>query len=424
MTAVILTRIINHGKKLDHQLQSLIDDKPFIQKLSYGVCRYYFRLLAITKLLLHKPLPKKHHDILALILIGLYQLIYLDTKSFAAINESVAAANQLGKPWATRLINAALRQFQRQSTNLLIKIEQDQQAKYAHPHWLINELQSAWPQNWQAILTYNNQPAPLTLRVNQQKIDRQCYIEKLRAINITATPCEYSEVGIQLSTPLAVTTLPGFSSGEISVQDEAAQFAASLLDLQAGQRILDACAAPGGKTCHILETEPNIELLAIDSHKIRKQRLEENLARLQLSATLITADAAQPESWWDGKLFDRILLDAPCSATGVIRRHPDIKLLRKKSELKTLTQTQYRLLKNLWTLLKPGGILVYATCSILPEENIKLIASFLSVQADAQVIPLSVAWGKSLPFGQQILPEKMDGFYYAKLIKQNDAKQV
>jgi len=415
--AIILTDVIKHGKKLDEALNTISEDKPFVQVLSYGVCRYYHRLLAIAKQLLDKPLPAKNHDILALLLLGLYQLIYLDTKPFAAVNECVAAAKQLGKPKMGGLVNAILREFQRQQEGLLANAEQHLEAKYSHPRWLIEQLKTAWPQDWQMILINNNRLPPMTLRVNQQCIGRDAYLAKLRDNNIAAVACLYSKIGITLQTPVAVTALPGFAEGEVSVQDEAAQFAPRLLDIQAGQYILDACAAPGGKTCHILETQPNVELLALDHHKTRCQRIQENLNRLQLSAILHTADAARPETWWDGKPFDRILLDAPCSASGVIRRHPDIKLLRKRNDIKALIQTQQQLLKKLWPLLKPGGILLYATCSLLPQENTQVIERFLSHQQDAKMLPITAAWGKATSVGRQILPDDMDGFYYAKLAK-------
>ncbi len=417
LAAAILNTVIKDGKKLDEKLKTITQDKAFIKTLCYGVCRYYFRLLPIANKLLQKPLPTKHQDILNLLLLGLYQLIYLDTEAFAAVNETVDAAKQLNKPWACNLLNATLRNFQRQRSTLLPKIDNEATAKYAHPSWLLKIVQESWPNDWQHILEQNNQQAPMTLRVNQKKIDRQMYLAKLQAAKIEATATDYSPNGITLKTPTKVQTLPDFFQGEISVQDEAAQLSANLLDLQKGQRVLDACAAPGGKTCHILETESELELIAVEQKTMRAERIEENLQRLHLQAKILIGDASQPETWWDKKPFDRILLDAPCSASGVIRRHPDIKLLRQRQDLDTLTHTQFLLLERLWPLLKPGGILLYATCSILPLENAELLTRFVKTHHDAKEMVIDANWGKVQSIGRQILPITMDGFYYAKLQK-------
>lgn len=417
IAATILNTVIKDGKKLDTKLKDIKQDKAFIQTLCYGVCRYYFRLLAIANKLLQKPLPAKHQNILNLLLVGLYQLVYLDTEAFAAVNETVNAAKQLNKPWAINLLNATLRSFQRQRLTLLTEIDSEVTVKYAHPLWLLKIIQKSWPKDWRHILEQNNQQAPMTLRVNQHKIDRQTYLDKLQTADISAMACRYSPVGITLKTPTTVQTLPEFFKGEVSVQDEAAQLAANLLDLQKGQRVLDACAAPGGKTCHILETESDLKLIAIEQNNMRAQRIEENLQRLQLQAKILIGDASQPETWWDKKPFDRILLDAPCSASGVIRRHPDIKLLRQPKDLEALTHMQFLLLEKLWPLLKPEGILLYATCSILPLENAELLTRFLKTHRDAKEIVIEAQWGTPQPIGRQILPANMDGFYYAKLQK-------
>ena len=417
VAATILKAVISNRQKLDVELQRVKQDKAFVQTLCYGVCRYYFRLSSIANSLLQKPFTIKQQDIFALLLVGLYQLIYLDTAAFAAVNETVSATKQLGKPWASNLINAILRNFQRQRPNLLPKVDNNVAVKYAHPAWLLKTLQQIYPDTWQSILEHNNQQAPMTLRVNQSKIERPAYLAKLQEANISATLCSYSPVGITLQTPVAVSALPNFFKGEVSVQDEAAQLAINLLDLQAGQRVLDACAAPGGKTCHLLETENELELIAIEQRATRAKHIDENLQRLQLSAQVLIGDASQPEVWWDNKPFDRILLDAPCSATGVIRRHPDIKLLRQQKDIEALTDTQFLLLEKLWPLLKPNGILLYATCSILSQENTQLLTHFLKTHADAKELLIDAEWGKAQTVGRQILPATMDGFYYAKLKK-------
>jgi 16S rRNA (cytosine967-C5)-methyltransferase len=397
------------GDKLAKQLQT--QDKGFIQELCYGVLRWYEQLAAITKLLLERQLKAKDSDIYALILIGLYQLLHLQTPAHAAINETVQAARELKKVWAAGLINALLRRFQREQTDLLNAIQKENTARYAHPCWLLKSLQQAWPDQWEAIVIANNQRPPLTLRVNQLKTTRDDYLKLLEQHKIAAQIIEQTSHGIMLAEPCDVTKLPHFAEGFVSVQDAAAQLAAELLELKPGQRVLDACAAPGGKTAHILETETHLEeLVVIDIEERRLERIKENLKRLSFEnkIKLVCADAAQAQSWWDGKLFDHILLDAPCSATGVIRRHPDIKFLRRPKDIQHLAEIQKQLLNNLWPLLKPNGMLLYATCSVLPPENHLQIQQFLATHTDAEKL-----------MEQQIFPgeNSMDGFYYAKIAK-------
>lgn len=397
------------------------EDGAFVQVLCFGVLRFYPRLKFITSQLLKTPLKSKDQDILLLICLGLYQLIDLNTPPHAAISETVEASRQLKKPWASGLVNAVLRNFLRQKETLMQSIEKNIEAKYQHPLWLIQSIKKAWPNDMEAILQANNSQAPMVLRINLQKIQREAYLEKLAADNIKASLVEGTQAGIVLESACDVTRIPGFYEGLVSVQDGAAQLAANLLDLAPNMRVLDACAAPGGKTAHILETEPKLsELLAIDISEERCKRITENVNRLQLKAKIITADASQPKTWWDGVLFDRILLDAPCSATGVIRRHPDIKFLRQPNDIANLAKEQLALLKTLWKLLKPNGRLLYATCSILPAENSEVIQEFLSQEPTAIPLPMNIAWGQALPVGHQLLPgqNNMDGFYYALIEKQ------
>ncbi len=426
----LLLAIIQQGRNLTDVLaelnaESTIDnskDKAFIQELCYGVCRWYQQLEWHLQQLLKKPLKDKDLDIKLCIFIGFYQLLYMRVPDHAAIAETVQITKALKKMWATNLVNAVLRNLQRQKESLAKQLlTAPAAAQFSHPAWLLKVLQQAWPEHWQTICTANNQYPPLTLRVNQQKISRDNYLKELAEENIAALPTTHSPYGIRLEDKVAIETLPYFQQGFVSVQDEAAQLAAPLLQLQTGQRVLDACCAPGGKTLHILEQQPQLSAcVAIDNSATRLTRVEENLQRHQVTAELICADSGAVDSWWDKKYFDRILLDTPCSATGVIRRHPDIKLLRKATDIIALVKQQQRLLNALWPLLAPGGLLLYVTCSILPEENSEQIAKALQSHSDMQEVVLDdQQWGLSLPFGRQIFPDSqfMDGFYYCLLKK-------
>ncbi|MDE2459923.1 MAG: 16S rRNA (cytosine(967)-C(5))-methyltransferase RsmB, partial [Gammaproteobacteria bacterium] len=337
----------------------------------------------------------------------------------AAVKETVEACRQLSKPWAVQLTNAVLRRFQREQMQLLADLPQHQEARYAHPHWLLERVRHDWPEHWQEILEAGNQRPPLSLRVNRRRCTRAGLLAELEAAGIAARRCEYSADGVIALEPFDVRTQPGFSAGHFSVQDEAAQLAAELLDVRAGMRVLDACAAPGGKTCHLLERCPDAQVLALDHDAARAERIHENLQRLGLSAEVRVADAGQPQGWWGGRPFARILLDAPCSATGVIRRHPDIKAHRRAAEVQAAAVVQARLLAALWPLLAPGGKLLYVTCSLLFEENAGQMDAFLAGRADARALPITAAWGIESPPGRQTLPgqSQMDGFYYACLQK-------
>jgi 16S rRNA (cytosine967-C5)-methyltransferase len=355
-----------------------------------------------------------------LLVSGLYQLLYMRTPAYAAVSASVALAPDMGKPWAAKLINAVLRNFERQRGTLLAGIEHKPELIYSHPDWLLQRLQQDWPQHWQNIAEADNGHPPQSLRVNLARVARSDYLQQLRDAGFAAEPARYIASAITLAQPVSVNQLPGFGQGLVSVQDAAAQLAAPLLDLQPGQQVLDACAAPGGKSCHILEQMHQISLLALDNDAVRLDKLRQNLQRLQLSATVMTGDAGQPQQWWDGRRFDRILLDAPCSASGVIRRHPDIKLLRRNSDIDQFAGYQARLLERLWPLLQPGGKLLYATCSVFRQENSDIVQRFMEAHRDAREHCLEHSgWGHPCAHGRQILPGEagMDGFYYACLVK-------
>lgn len=419
--ATILKDIFLKKESLSARLHIISTDKSFVQELCYGVMRWYEALNFILKELLAKPLKEKDTDIYALLLLGLYQLIYLNTPEHAALNETVQAAKELNKPWATKLINGVLRNFIRKQKEISASVSKDLTAQYSHPKWLLELIQQAWPEQWKQILLANNERPPLILRINQQQSSLQAYLQLLKNENIDAETISNAKNSVFIKNPVDVKQLPGFTDGMFSVQDAAAQLAAELLDLQPKQRVLDACAAPGGKTTHIVEIEPKLEkLIAIDNDDLRIKKITENLQRLKLIGTqVLCGDAAKPKDWWDGQLFDRILLDAPCSATGVIRRHPDIKFLRRATDIKKLAAVQLDLLEKLWPLLKPTGILLYATCSILPQENVQVLEKFLKNHPDAKEKPIQADWGHPMLIGRQILTgeDNMDGFYYARLEK-------
>jgi 16S rRNA (cytosine967-C5)-methyltransferase len=395
-------------------------DRGLTQELAFGTARWQPRLSALAAKLLQKPFKNADKDVEALLLVGLYQLLYTRIPPHAAIGETVACIDKLKKPSLKGLVNAVLRNAQRDGAALLSELEHDPVVRTAHPRWLQKALKASWPEHWEAICAANNAHPPLILRVNRRHSSRDAYLAELQHCGIAASACSFSSDGILLAQACDVTGLPGFAAGHVSVQDEAAQLAAELLQLAPGQRVLDACCAPGGKTCHLLEAEPQLaHVVAVDLEAKRLQRVRENLARLGLSAELIAADGRAVDSWWDGQLFQRILLDAPCSATGVIRRHPDIKIARQAEDIAPLATLQGELLDALWPTLAVGGILLYATCSVLPAENSANIAAFLARTADARELAIAGDFGLLQPHGRQLLPQVdgHDGFYYAKLSK-------
>lgn len=420
-----LRSTISQGQFLDAALDAALSDiddvreRSLARQLAYGVCRFWFRLTGWRDALLQRPLKDKDQDVGILINLGLYQLEFSRIPAHAAVAETVQlATGALRKRWANALVNAVLRRFIREREQCLSDSELQPEQRFAHPRWLVDALRSAWPESWQDILCANNAHATMTLRVNTRQHSRAQAIEHLATHAIVAEPAKWCSEALVLHEPRDVSALPGFADGMFSVQDQAAQLAAQLLDVLPGQRFLDACAAPGGKFAHVLETTPKIgHALALDRDAARSRRTKQTLNRLGIDGRIVTADAREVKTWWDGVPFDRILIDAPCSAIGVIRRHPDIKLHRSAADIAALAHDQYDLLSALWPLLGNNGRLLYATCSVMPAENSQVVNRFLRAHPDAHPINLDVSWGVAAPPGRQILPgeDGMDGFYYALL---------
>ncbi|UVL78587.1 16S rRNA (cytosine(967)-C(5))-methyltransferase RsmB [Pseudomonas putida] len=419
--AAVLSGKASLNSSLPAQLDKVDErDRGLTQDLAFGTARWQPRLDLLAAQLLQKPFKAADADVQALLLVGLYQLFYTRIPAHAAIGETVGCADKLKKPWAKGLLNAVLRRAQREGEELLAGMERDPVVRTAHPRWLQKALKAFWPEQWEAICAANNAHPPMILRVNRRHHSRNAYLALLAEAGIGASACQYSRDGIVLAEACDVRGLPGFAEGWVSVQDEAAQLSADLLELAPGQRVLDACCAPGGKTCHLLEAEAGLaQMVAIDLEAKRLTRVRENLDRLQLDAELIACDARDTASWWDGKPFQRILLDAPCSATGVIRRHPDIKLTRQADDIPALAALQGELLDALWPTLEVGGMLLYATCSSLPTENTEVVGAFLARTPGARELDLATEAGLRQPHGRQLLAQEggHDGFYYAKLIK-------
>lgn len=395
-------------------------DRALASELAYGACRWYPRLKFYLSQLLKQPLRARDSDVEAVLLTGLYQLSASRIPAHAAVSTTVQAARLIGKAWAAKLVNAILRRFQREQKTLLEVALKQPEAQYCLPAWLIGKIKKAWGEQLQQVADVALAYPPMTLRVNIQANSITDYNQLLRAQEMTATTVNSVPCALVLEKAVAVQQLPGFAQADVSVQDAGAQLAAGLLDLQAGQQVLDACSAPGGKALHLLQTCETIELTAMDVSAERLQRVAENLERAKLKARLLAGDAVDANAEWADRQYDRILLDAPCSATGVIRRHPDIKLLRRPEDVKSLVLLQKEILQTMWSALKSGGKLLYVTCSVLPEENDSQIQHFVANQDDARVGTLSGDWGIKCLMGRQILPgeQNMDGFYYALLEKQ------
>ena len=423
IAAKALYKVLKESVSLTSVLDELLPaveskkDRAFIQALCFGVMRWYFYLDALLGLLTRKPIKDLEIKILALI--GLYQIRSMRVKPHAAVSETVSAVRK--KSWARPLLNGILRTYLRGQEGFDGQVnESDLSIREAHPAWLVHLIVEQWPEQALAVLQANNRQPPMVIRVNPKYYTCVEYLDVLAGQAISAVLSPHCPSALILDQPVVVEHLPGFSEGCASVQDSAAQLAATLLALQPGQRVLDICAAPGGKTTHILEMEPalgSVVALDIDAHRL--SRVKENLVRLALDAVLLVGDASRPEDWWDGVLFDRILLDAPCSATGVVRRHPDIKWLRQPEDLDAIVLVQQEILRASWALLQPGGRLVYATCSILQQENERQVMQFLEYQQDAVSVTIDAAWGQERPCGRQILTgsDDMDGFYYAVIEK-------
>ena len=417
-----LSSVMN-GQSLNQVLPALenrvaIEDRGFLRDLTLGSCRHFQRLNALVKILLKNPFGEEDQDLHALMIIGLYQLAIQNKAPHAAVHATVDVCEELGKGYAKPVINACLRRYGREYEALLPPLDESPVTATSNPKWLVKMLSKAWPDDWQDIFVQNNERPPLCLRVNLKHSSRDDYLQRLADAGIEASAAPYSDVGIYLAQSCDVTQLPGFSDGDVSVQDEAAQLAAQLLAPKDGDRILDACAAPGGKTCALLE-RADARVVALDIEESRLGRVHENLERLQLQADVVCADMADTDAWWDGELFDAILLDAPCSATGVIRRHPDIKMLRRRGDIEQLSSLQASLLQTAWAMLKPGGRLLYATCSVLPQENSDQIAAFADATQDLVLTALDFSWGSACNAGRQLFPQQNghDGFYYALMTK-------
>lgn len=424
----ICLTVIEQGRSLSQSLPEGLAqfsdrrERNFTQNLVLGTLRWQDRLEAIRSHLLNKPMKAKDEDVNQLILIGLYQILYMETPEHAAVSETVSVTKKLKKPWAKALVNGVLRRFLREKDEICAEVDLKPAYRYSHPQWLVKQMRTAYPENWEAILQANNEQAPLTLRVNRIQQSRDELLELLKEAEVEASAHSNTPQAIVLAKSSDISLLPTYEEGGFSVQDPAAQQAALLLQPQAGESILDACAAPGGKTSHLLEMSNNeAKVFALEKEPERLDRLAENLYRLDLEAEYSVGDASKPNDWWSGEQFDKILLDAPCSATGIIRRHPDIKWHRTLEDIEQLVETQDSILKALWPLLKPGGKLLYATCSVLPQENTLQMQHFVESEPSAKVIPIEAEWGitfENTP-GRQILPGSfgMDGFFYCLLEK-------
>jgi 16S rRNA (cytosine967-C5)-methyltransferase len=426
--ATVIDAVVSHGESLDAALgreEARIPeaDRSQLRLFSYGTLRRYWRLGDWLAALLERPLRARDSKIGALLAVGLFQLSETRIPDHAVVKETVEAARRLRRPTHARLVNAVLRRFLRD--RIAEAPPSSDEAAYDHPQWLLDVLAADWPDEWQAIVTANNERAPMWLRVNARHGTAQDYLGRLRADGMDGTLSGHARQAVRMSEAVPVSKLPGFGEGQVSVQDAAAQLAAPWLLEGIGGRVLDACAAPGGKSGHLLEAgQGRIALTCLDSDGVRLGDVAENLTRLRLDATLVEGDASEPQAWWDGELYEAILVDAPCSATGVIRRHPDIKLLRRPSDIAGLAARQSRILDALWPLLAPGGRMLYATCSVLAEENGEVVQRFLDTHTDAgeeQALHNSNIRDVMRPKapGYQVLPgaNGMDGFYYAALRK-------
>ncbi|ARU64062.1 16S rRNA (cytosine(967)-C(5))-methyltransferase [Histophilus somni] len=433
LAAEVILQVLVQGKSLSTLLpeqQSAVkpQDFPLLQEICFGICRVLPRLERIIQLLLDKPLKGKTRIVHCLLLVGLYQILYTRIPAHAAVDEVVSATKSLKSDSFRGLLNAVLRRFLREQEQILAIVDKHWQT--LHPEWLVNKLKQSYA-NWREIVEANNQKPPMWLRINLQHCSIADYQQLLMERGISTSTANHPQA-LRLHQASAVNLLPYFEQGWVSVQDLHAQWSALLLEPKNNELILDACAAPGGKTTHILEQAPNAKVIALDIEPARLQRVKENLVRMKQQAIIICGDATQPEQWLSeidfnaigltfksesAVQFDRILLDAPCSATGVIRRHPDIKWLRQESDITPLVQLQGQILEALWKKLKPQGILVYATCSLLPEENSQQIQHFLAKHNDAKLEPLPFTIGEEI--GHQFVPTEQggDGFYYAKLRK-------
>ncbi len=431
-TSILLSVLKEDGQSLS-SLTHLTDnlesrDAAFARMLSFGVLRFYQQLQELLKPFLKKALKPKDLDVQLVMLLAIYQIMHTRVPEFAVVDSAVKQIRKSKKKWAANMVNGVLRSFLREIKD---KTHEDvfaelstEEAQFSHPQWIIDRIKKDWPENWRAILVANNQQAPMTLRINLLQSDVDKYTAALEEYELNAEKIAGFPAALKLEQARDVKQLPGFNDGWFSVQDAGAQLAAQILQPETGDNILDACSAPGGKTAHMFEQQPEIKITALDISETRLQRVAENCQRLGFKPALIAADACAVDDWWQGELFDKILLDVPCSAVGVIRRHPDIKHLRWDLDIKNLVTLQREILLKNWALLKPGGRLLYATCSLFKVENEAQIEWFLQQVEDIRVVELSdqvkqIESRADLKHGVQLFPVsgETDGFYYALLEK-------
>lgn len=413
-----LIQVVVHGRSLS-ELQSNINQHQhaaLIREMVFGVCRWYFYLDRDAKQMLKKPLRKKDNDVLLVIFLGMYQLQFMKTSDHAAVHETVNLVQKIKKKWAKGLVNALLRQCSKKPNDTIRKEDYFQ----SYPDWMIQKIKQDWSDKASDIVKYGNEKAETFLRINRTKTTTEQFVEKLSLKNISFNLNELLPSFVQLTQAENVMELPGFEQGLFYVQDGSAQMSAQLLDVKEGMKILDACAAPGGKTTHIAELADNLTITAVEKELQRIQRLKDNIQRLGHNINVVCGDASTPEEWSNGDSYDRILVDAPCSASGIMRRHPDIKILRRQDDIKALNILQSQILNALWPLLKTEGELLYCTCSIFKEENEQQITKFIEHHDDCVEVALKpFDWSIQRPVGLQVLPDShgFDGFYYAKLKK-------
>jgi 16S rRNA (cytosine967-C5)-methyltransferase len=416
--AVVNQAVVSNRQDLDHVLVPALADLPqqdasLLRAMALGMLRWHHRLDWQFQRLVGQHKARRDPLVAALVRCGLFQIQYLRVPDHAAVAATVEATRRCGKASRVGLLNALLRRYLRERPRFEPDTD-DREAYYSHPGWFIDAVAKDWPERWDALLCANNEPPPMWLRVNARQTSPERYRQELADAGLDSQPMPAAGPdALLLDTPVSVDALPGFASGRVSVQDGAAQLACGLLGLAPGLRVLDACAAPGGKTAHMLERYPDLDVVAVDRSPSRLERMAAGLKRLGLTASMVAGDAAAPGRWWDQQPFDRILLDAPCSATGVIRRHPDIKLLREPDDIERARAEQSRLLDRIWPMLAAGGRLMYATCSVLRAENQVMVAEFLERTGDASVIDVGGGRDKQIFPGQA----NMDGFYYACLAK-------
>ncbi|HEU0277101.1 MAG TPA: 16S rRNA (cytosine(967)-C(5))-methyltransferase RsmB [Rhodanobacteraceae bacterium] len=424
LAAEVLAAVALGGNSLRERLQPAqarlpdVRDRALLTALANEGARWWLRFDQALDDLLQRPLRQREPALHALLVLGLVQLEILHLPPHAAVAATVDATRALKRDGLAKLANAVLRRWLRERDALNIRLDREATTRTAHPRWLVDRLAHDWPEGVDGLLAANNVPTPPMLRVNRRRGTREALLAALVQAGQPATLHAFLADAVMLPAHIDITHLPGFSAGDFSVQDGAAQIAVDLLDLVDGARVLDACAAPGGKACHALE-RARVRLTAIDAAPARAATIRGNLARLGLACDVRVADAGNPSTWWDGQPFDRILLDAPCSATGVIRRHPDIKLHRRATDIAPLARGQAHLLGALWPLLAPGGRLVYATCSVLRDENEHVVQAFLAAEPAARTIAFTLPVGRAAGAGWQILPGEggLDGMFYTVLAK-------